>query len=314
MVWPSRPLLLLCLPMMAWSLSSSTSAVRDPTQSSSSTNSKSATVITSLNQESLASRRFPRTWVPLASAYELDPDRPSPLEFLGQKYVCYRENNQKWVVMDDSCPHRLAPLSEGRIKRESNSLQCSYHGWEFNADGLCIRIPQAPPKVEKAALASKRSCVASYPVYVEKNVIWFWPWLEDVLSVAGEPSKHPEDFMKGANPNPSTYTRDLPYGWDSLVENLLDPAHVPFAHHGLQGKRDDAIPINMTVPEALGEQGFQYEWQDRTSKYQCEYCHENQCYIALMNGFPFSCEYHAHKSGYVSIRCWDVPRSIQCYI
>lgn len=66
--------------------------------------------------------------------------------------------------------------------------------------------------------------------------------------------------------NPTTYTRDLPYGWDSLIENFIDPAHVPFAHHGLQGKRDDAVPINMTVPISMGDEGFQYEWEDRTSK------------------------------------------------
>lgn len=220
-----------------------------------------------LNQQALDSRKFPRTWVPLASTYETDPDRPSPVEFLGQKYVCYRDNNQQWVVMDDSCPHRLVPLSEGRINRASNSLQCSYHGWEFNSNGDCIRIPQAAPDIEQTAMSSKRSCVASYPVHIEKNVIWFWPWKEDVLSIAGEPSKHPEGLLTSANLNPSTYTRDLPYGWESLVENLIDPSHVPFAHHGLQGKREDAIPINMTIPESMGELGFRFEWQDRTSKY-----------------------------------------------
>ncbi|KAG7338925.1 ring-hydroxylating dioxygenase, large terminal subunit [Nitzschia inconspicua] len=225
---------------------------------------KIPTLTSSLNQESLEQRKFPRTWVPLASTYEIDPDRPSPLEFLGQNYVCYRDNNQKWVVMDDCCPHRLVPLSEGRINRASNSLQCSYHGWEFNSDGNCIRIPQATPEIEKVALSSQRSCVASYPVHIEKNVIWFWPWSEDPLSIASEPSKHPEGLMSGAIINPSTYTRDLPYGWDTLVENLIDPSHVPFAHHGLQGKREDAIPINMTVPQSLGAQGFRFEWQDRT--------------------------------------------------
>jgi phenylpropionate dioxygenase-like ring-hydroxylating dioxygenase large terminal subunit len=249
----------------------------DTISSSSSTSSSKKTSLTSLNQECLQSRKFPRTWVPLASTYELDPDRPSPLEFLGQKYVCYRDNNHHWVVMDDSCPHRLVPLSEGRVNRETNSLQCSYHGWEFNSEGNCIRIPQATPEDEKAALSSKRSCVTSYPVHIEKNVIWFWPWIEDVLSIAGEPSKHPETLMSGANINPSTYTRDLPYGWESLVENLIDPSHVPFAHHGLQGKREDAIPINMTVPESLGEQGFRFEWEDRTSKYPSSWLHVSKC-------------------------------------
>jgi hypothetical protein len=63
-----------------------------------------------------------------------------------------------------------------------------------------------------------------------------------------------------------------------LLENLADPAHVPFAHHGLQGTRADAIPINMTVPQPVhgrvltrtaveevpGLRGFTAEFGDRT--------------------------------------------------
>ena len=30
---------------------------------------------------------------------------------------------------------------------------------------------------------------------------------------------------------------DLPYSWDFLVENLMDPSHVAFSHHGILGKR-----------------------------------------------------------------------------
>lgn len=31
------------------------------------------------------------------------------------------------------------------------------------------------------------------------------------------------------------YSRDLPYSLDFLLENFMDPAHIPFAHHSLQG-------------------------------------------------------------------------------
>ena len=33
------------------------------------------------------------------------------------------------------------------------------------------------------------------------------------------------------------YTRDLPYDYASLVENVCDPSHVPFSHHGVMGDR-----------------------------------------------------------------------------
>ncbi|CAJ1368227.1 unnamed protein product, partial [Effrenium voratum] len=71
-----------------------------------------------------------------------------------------------------------------------------------------------------------------------------------------------------------TYTRDLPYGYDSLVENLIDVSHVPFAHHGLQGTRDDAAPVSMTIPEMKGsdQQGdlLNFTFWDRTMRMRRE--------------------------------------------
>ena len=32
-----------------------------------------------------------------------------------------------------------------------------------------------------------------------------------------------------------------------LVENVADPSHVPFAHHGIQGNRDRAMPIPLNI-------------------------------------------------------------------
>ncbi|OEU19105.1 hypothetical protein FRACYDRAFT_137803, partial [Fragilariopsis cylindrus CCMP1102] len=228
---------------------------------------------------------FPRTWVPIASIYELDPNRPTPQLFLNQQYVCYQDQpSGQWIIMDDICPHRLAPLSEGRINRNtetkissiiSTSLQCSYHGWEYDGlnNGKCIGIPQISEQEKTALLSStsnsNRACVKSYSTIVHKNILWFWPWKVDSLSILGQHKKYPEGMMESISINaiPSTYTRDLPYGWDTLVENLIDPAHIPFAHHNLQGKRKDAIPIYMSIPESFSDttvESFYFEWSDRT--------------------------------------------------
>ena len=210
----------------------------------------SRTATISPQQRSLEERfgAFPRTWVPIASTFELEPDRPTPVKFLSQDYVAFRDNRGEWRVMDDACPHRLAPLSEGRIDRESDRIECAYHGWSFEPSGACARIPQASESVAAGAVPSRRACVASYPTREHKSVLWVWPWEEDCLTVAGDLRAQPEGFLRGVAHDASTYTRDLPYGWDTLLENIVDPAHIPFAHHGLQGKRDDAIAINMTSP------------------------------------------------------------------
>lgn len=57
--------------------------------------------------------------------------------------------------------------------------------------------------------------------------------------------------------------RDVDYGWDTGMENLLDPSHVPVAHHmvngGSLGKRDDAQPLSIEIKE-FSQQGFNGPW------------------------------------------------------
>lgn len=36
---------------------------------------------------------------------------------------------------------RKVPLSEGRV--HNNTLECAYHGWEFDGSGKLVVIPQA---------------------------------------------------------------------------------------------------------------------------------------------------------------------------
>ncbi|KAH0459348.1 hypothetical protein IEQ34_012162 [Dendrobium chrysotoxum] len=170
-------------------------------------------------------------WYPLAPVCDLDKRAPRALRVIGLDLVVWwdREVGQ-WRVFADRCPHRLAPLSEGRIDRWGR-LQCVYHGWCFDGDGSCKLIPQAPedgPQVHN----SSKACATSYPCCVQNNIVWFWPQTEP---------QHKDILMKNKPPSISelddpsyTYTmgmRDMPYGYEVLIENLMDPAHVPYAHH-----------------------------------------------------------------------------------
>mmetsp|Transcript_49309 Transcript_49309/g.158417 ORF Transcript_49309/g.158417 Transcript_49309/m.158417 type:complete len:509 (+) Transcript_49309:328-1854(+) len=54
------------------------------------------------------------------------------------------------------------------------------------------------------------------------------------------------------------YMRDLPYDYTTLVENIIDPSHVPVSHHGtVQGDRNLAQPIATSVSERMPPIGFQ---------------------------------------------------------
>ncbi|KAM0938899.1 putative pheophorbide a oxygenase [Dioscorea sansibarensis] len=195
-------------------------------------------------------------WYPVSLIEDLDRERPTPFQLLNRDIVLWNDpNSGEWVAVDDRCPHRLAPLSEGRID-EDGCLQCSYHGWSFDRTGACTRIPQAAPEGPEAnAARSKRACVARFPTLVSQGLLFVWPdengWEK---AAACKPPMLPEDF---ADPSFSTVTiqRDLYYGYDTLMENVSDPSHIDFAHHKVTGRRDRAKPLPFKM-ESSGVSGF----------------------------------------------------------
>ncbi|CAN6297379.1 unnamed protein product [Urochloa humidicola] len=112
-------------------------------------------------------------WYPIAPVCDLDPGAPHGRTVLGLRVVAWydRAGGGEWRVFADACPHRLAPLSEGRIDGDGR-LQCVYHGWCFDGAGACKFIPQAPALVPPVH-ENSRACVASYPCVVQIQVLWF---------------------------------------------------------------------------------------------------------------------------------------------
>ena len=70
------------------------------------------------------------------------------------------QSESAYRCFEDRCPHRLAPLSEGRIEPKDGSLYCNYHGWRFNGDGSCAGIPQLDPSAASAT-GNKRCSLPS---------------------------------------------------------------------------------------------------------------------------------------------------------
>ena len=58
---------------------------------------------------------------------------PVGLKRLNQNIVLWRNENGEINVVEDRCPHRLLPLSQGLVR--GNSLQCGYHGLAFDGTG-----------------------------------------------------------------------------------------------------------------------------------------------------------------------------------
>ncbi|MFM7427131.1 MAG: Rieske 2Fe-2S domain-containing protein [Elainella sp.] len=201
-------------------------------------------------------------WYPVHYVEDLDRTRPTKFTLLGQDLVLWWDvTAQSWRAFVDQCPHRLAPLSQGRIAADG-LLECPYHGWAFQGDGSCDRIPQAP--ADTTPEASQRACVQSFPTAVRQGLLFVYPGQPERASRVAVPVIEPMEDEPEGWICLNTF-RDLPYDALTLLENVLDASHVPFTHHRSVGNRANAAPVELEVLEA-DKQGFTGLWAEGPRK------------------------------------------------
>lgn len=190
---------------------------------------------------------FFQNWYPISPIEDIDPNKPTKVTILGLNLVIWKAKSaEKYSVFLDQCPHRLAPLSEGRIDDKTDNLMCSYHGWQFDPKGVCTNIPQAE-KPEIINSNKQNFCVKMFPSSEENDLLWVWPDLNSAELAAQTDLPLSPQINREKGFVWSNLVRDLEYDWSLLVENVADPSHVPFAHHGVQGNRDKAGPISIEL-------------------------------------------------------------------
>jgi nitrite reductase (NADH) small subunit len=73
----------------------------------------------------------------------------------GKKIALFHRPNG-FFALDDHCPHRSGPLSDGLLDNEE--VSCPWHQWSFRLkDGICSNIPGA--------------AVESFPVIIKNDAI-----------------------------------------------------------------------------------------------------------------------------------------------
>ena len=112
-------------------------------------------------------------WYVLALASDLRPGRPIRVMLMGAAVMLGRGPGGGLFALSDVCPHRAAPLSRGRLRRDDGveTIECPYHGWRFRADGACAAIPSL---TEDQAMDVSRIQVRRYPVAESQGLIFVW--------------------------------------------------------------------------------------------------------------------------------------------
>lgn len=76
---------------------------------------------------------------------------------IGEKQIAVFHQSEGFFALDNLCPHRGGPLSDGFVV--DGKVSCPWHSWQFDLkNGSCSNIPGA-----------KTKC---YPLEIKDGSIW----------------------------------------------------------------------------------------------------------------------------------------------
>jgi len=197
-------------------------------------------------------------WYAVAALQDLDAAAPWRFTLLENDLVLWWDRSaSQWRAFADVCPHRLVPLSEGRLNSRGE-LECPYHGWSFDGSGACTAIPQLEGEAAATACASPRAHCRSYASATAQGLLFVFAG--DPEAAAGVPLPLVPVLEEPGWLVQDTF-RDLPMDALTLLENVLDVSHVPFTHHRTVGRRENAAPVVAELT-GFGPDGFTARWPE----------------------------------------------------
>ncbi len=169
-------------------------------------------------------RRF---WYPVMPVAAL-AEGPKPFRLLGEDLVLWLAGDGAPAALRDRCCHRTAKLSRGMCER--GRLVCGYHGWEYDAGGTVVRVPQGGGGEDRPT----RMGVESFRAVSRYGYVWV---------ALAEPLYPLPEFEEATAPG----FRQIDQFYEvwqcaglRLMENSFDNAHIAFVHRASFG--DQARP------------------------------------------------------------------------
>jgi phenylpropionate dioxygenase-like ring-hydroxylating dioxygenase large terminal subunit len=191
---------------------------------------------------------FINFWYPMARTEEVS-DVPVKVRCMSQDFVVFRGEDGEARCLSNTCSHRGGALAGGKIN--GNHIQCPYHGWQFDGEGACQRIPSLGPD----ASIPGRTGVDAYPVQEKHGMIF--AFLGDLAEAERPPILPvPEWDQEGWRPTLLDY--DLDANYERSIENGIDPAHNEYVHdtHGFSGEDEEYRIGDMREEHTEWGQGF----------------------------------------------------------
>ena len=169
-------------------------------------------------QEKKAAVWLRNRWYQAGWANEVTADVSLVRTILNDPILFYRKLDGTLAALFDRCPHRFAPLSEGKII--GDQVVCGYHGLGFSSDGSCVTNPHGP--------ITASMCVTAYPVVERHTAIWVWMGDPD----KADPAQIADLLFIDETPEAARITMYMPTqaNYQLVTDNILDLSHADYLH------------------------------------------------------------------------------------
>lgn len=173
-----------------------------------------------------------RYWQPFARSEEATT-LPRTVRMLGEDLVLYRDGRGRPGLLYPRCCHRGTTLLYGKV--EDDGIRCCYHGWLFDAEGVCRDQPCEPDRGRNR----DRYRQPWYPVREFGGLIFTY-----MGPAERQPAFPRFDIFEGMTDDEELVVVDhfafggpvqAPCNWFQTHENSMDAYHVFILHNAISG-------------------------------------------------------------------------------
>ncbi|MGE0314092.1 MAG: Rieske 2Fe-2S domain-containing protein [Lautropia sp.] len=199
-------------------------------------------------------------WYPVCPSRFVGND-PVSLRRFGRRIALWRDTAGKVHALEDRCPHRGAPLSQGISL--GDRIACPYHGVEVRHDGVVTRVPGSPGCKLEGMRPTRHFIVEE-----RAGAIFLYNSVDPV-------DEAPALTLPPELTDNAQYSRFLCYvEWKGdyryVIDNVMDPMHGTFLHkqsHSMsEGEATAKFGIRPTptgfVFEKEGQRDVNFDWTE----------------------------------------------------
>ena len=166
---------------------------------------------------------FSQSWFPVCLSTEVPVGTIIGRDFLDGRVIVYRGQDGVARIQSAYCPHLGADLSVGKLVEDR--VQCAFHQWEYDPDGMCVKTGIGHPPPQQA-------CLYTFPTVERFGIVYAFNGYEPLWQMV--------DFEYTDRALVHEAFRSDEYQCDPWIfaSNTPDTQHIAVVH-GFKFKRQD---------------------------------------------------------------------------